>query len=78
MPTPKEYRMPKERWVVVGTLRDGEPYPDEVATTGRFQSKARAEYLAADANARGGDVRVVREVWNGPGARWDVARDQNS
>lgn len=72
---PKEHQMPRERWVVVGTLRDGEPYPDEVAATGRFQSKARAEYLAEHANDRGGSVRVVREVWNGPGARWDVARD---
>jgi hypothetical protein len=64
-----------ERWVVVGTAKDGSPYNDDVTATARPQPNARAEYLAAKENARGGKVRVVREVWNGPAARWDVVCD---
>ncbi len=64
--------MPNERWVVVGTAKNGEPYTDEVTLSGWGQPKARAEYLAERENNRGGVVRVVREVWNGPAARWDT------
>ena len=62
-----------ERWVVEGTDKYSEPFLDEGDRLG--MSLLEAEEVARRVNSRGGDVKVVREVFNGPGARWDRAKD---
>jgi hypothetical protein len=64
---------PHERWVIQGTDKYGEPFLDEGDRLG--MSREEAEEAVEKMNARGGDVKALREVFNGSGACWDRADD---
>lgn len=56
--------LPEDHWIVTGTGQHGDKLCFEES------SKVNADEAAAKINHNGGNVRVVREVYDSPAATW--------